>query len=188
MDATNVIAGSGIMYLAPAGTAVPSIASLPITWTGFDSPGYTDDGVEFVYSPTFKDITVDEEMSPVDKLLTAEKLEVNVKLAETTLKNLQKAIAGSSLVEGVGISTLYLGSASSTQEWILGFVGPAPLANGNASRVILLWRVKATAAVTFKYQRKDKVIYTVKFEALADSTKSAGQRLAKIQDYNSAGS
>jgi hypothetical protein len=188
VDSANVIAGSGQMYLAPAGTAVPTLTSLPITWTGFTSPGYTDDGVEFIYSPTFKDINVDEEMAPVKKLLTAEKLEINIKMAETTLLNLQKAIAGSSLTEGAGVSTLYLGSAAALQEWVLGFVGPAPVGGGNSTRVILCWRVMPIAAVTFKYQRKDKVVYAVKFEALADSTQAAGQRLAKIIDYNSAGS
>lgn len=187
-DVANVIAGSGQLFLAPSGTALPALTSLPVTWTNFTSPGYTDDGVEFVYTPTFKDITVDEEMAPVQKLLTAEKLEINVKLAETTLQNLVKAIAGASLVEGAGISTLYLGSASSPSQWVLGFQGPAPLANGNATRIIVVYRVIGTAAVTAKYQRKDKVIYNVKFEALADSTQSAGQRLCKMIDYNSAGS
>jgi hypothetical protein len=188
VDATNVIAGSGTLYIAPSGTAIPTLTSLPITWTGFSSPGYTDDGVEFVYTPTFKDINVDEEMSPVQKLLTAEKLEINVKLAETTLVNLQRAIAGSTLVEGGGISTLYVGSSATPQEWVLGFQGPAPLANGNKTRVLVVWRVMPTAAVTFKYQRKDKVIYNVKFEGLADSTQSAGQRLFKAIDYNNQGS
>lgn len=190
-DAANVIAGPGVMYLAASGTAIPSLASLPVTWTGFTSPGYTDDGVEFVYTPTFKDITVDEEMAPVQKILVGEKLEINVKMAESTLINLQKAIAGSSLVQGASVSTLYLGSPNSTTEWVLGFQGPAPGLEANAGtlgRVIIVYRVKATAAVTFKYQRKDKIIYNVKFEALADSTQSAGQRLSKIVDFNPAGS
>ena len=29
--------------------------AFPITWTGFDQPGYTDDGVDFTYIPTIKD-------------------------------------------------------------------------------------------------------------------------------------
>jgi len=190
-DVTNVIAGFGTMYLAPSGTSEPSVASYPVSWTSFTSPGYTDDGVEFVYTPTFKDITVDEEMAVVQKLLIGEKLEINVKLAETTLVNLLKAIAGASLVEvGDGTSKLYLGSPaqSSVQTWVLGFDGPAPLANGKQNRIILVHKVIATAAVTFKYQRKDKIIYNVKFEALADSTQPAGQRLAKIVDFNNQGS
>lgn len=191
-DSANVIAGSGTLYMAPAGTSLPTITSLPITWTGFDQPGYTDDGVDFTYTPTIKDIDVDEEMSPVQKILTAEKLVIGVTMAETTLINLAKAIAGSTLTDHSGsISTIKIGSASSLSEWILGFQGPAPglEANANTSgRVIIVYRVKATAAVSFKYQRKDKVVYKVQFEALADSSKPAGERLCLIQDFNPAGS
>ena len=63
------------------------------------------------------------------------------------------------------------------------WLADAPIHAGNetAERI-------ATAAVTFKYQRKDKIIYNVKFEALADSTQPAGQRLAKIVDFNNQGS
>lgn len=195
-NSANVIAGFGTLYLAPAGTALPTLTALPITWTGFDQVGYTDDGVTFVYTPTFKDINVDEEMSPVRKLLVAEKLVIDVKMAETTLTNLLKAIAGSTLTEGATTSTLKLGSAdqASLQEWILGFYGPAPGPNAGGAagsagnRVIIVYRVASIAAVTFKYQRQDKMIYNVQFEALADSTKSAGQRLCEIIDYNPAGS
>lgn len=194
---TNVIAGSGNLYTAPAGTAPPTLTSMPTdsTWqsAGFIPSGYTDDGVQFVYTPQTKDIPVDEEMSAVQILLIGEKLEINLKMAETTLTNLQKSIAGSSLVEGSGISTLYLGSPaqSAVQEFVLGFSGPAPgteTGAGATGRSILVWRVKATAAVTIHYQRKDKIIYNVKFTALADSTQPQGQRLCKMIDYNQAGS
>jgi hypothetical protein len=187
-DSANVISGVGTLYLAAKGTSVPALTSLPVDFSSFVTPGYTDDGVEFVYTPTFKDITVDEEMAPIDKLLTAEKLVINVKLAETTLNNLAKAIAGSSLSlnSPAGTSVLKFGSASSTNELVLGFSGPAP--GGNATRVIIVYRVKSTAPVTFKYQREDKMIYNVQFEALADSSKSAGQRLCQAVDFNPAGS
>ena len=191
-DTANVIAGSATLYLAPSGTALPVLTGLPVTWpAAWVSPGYTDAGIDFVYTPTFKDIMVDEEMGPVQKILVSEKLEINLVMAESTLNNLLKAIAGSSLVEGASVSTLYLGSASSTQEWVLGVQGPAPGAEataGTLGRVIICYRVKASAAVTAKMQRKDKVVFNVKFEALVDSTKSAGQRLCEIIDFNPAGS
>jgi len=196
-QASNVIAGAGFMYLAPAGTAIPDLSTMPTDSTlqsaGFVPSGYTDDGVQFTYTPQTKDIDVDEEMSPVQILLIGEKLEINLKFAEVTLNNLLRAIAGSSLVEGAGISTLYLGSPaqSSVQEYVAIFMGPAPGTEANAGttgRVIAVYRIKSTGAVTHHAQRKDKVVYAVKFTALADSTKSAGQRLAKIIDYNQAGS
>ena len=193
----NVIAGAGALYLAPSGTAAPSLATMPTdsSWTaaGFVGSGYTDDGVQFTYTPQVKDIEVDEEMSPVQILLIGEKLEISLKFAEVTLNNLLRAIAGSSLVEGSGISTLYLGTPlqSAVQQYVLGFMGPAPGLEPNAintGRVILVHRVVAIAAVTEHYQRKDKRVFNVKFQAIADSTQQQGQRLAQIIDYNPAGS
>jgi hypothetical protein len=194
---TNVIAGAGFCYLAPAGTALPTLSTMPTdsTWqaAGFVPTGYTDDGVQFTYTPQTKDITVDEEMGPVQVLLIGEKLEISFKMAEVTLNNLLKSIAGASLVLAAGVSTLYLGSPaqSAVQEFVLGFMGPAPgteVGALNTGRVIVVWRVKSTAAVTEHFQRKDKRFYQVKFTALVDSTQSAGQKLAKIIDYNQAGS
>jgi hypothetical protein len=193
----NVIAGAGALYLAPSGTPLPSLATMPTdsTWTaaGFVGSGYTDDGVQFVYTPQVKDIEVDEELSPVQVLLVGEKLEISLKFAEVTLNNLLRSIAGSSLVEASGITTLYLGSPqqSNVQHWVLGFMGPAPGNEPgalNTGRVIAVYRVVAVAAVTEHYQRKDKRVFNVKFQALADSTQQAGQKLAQIIDYNQAGS
>jgi hypothetical protein len=196
-DAANVIVGSGTAYYAPKGTALPSLTTIPSasTWTsaGFTPFGYTDDGVQFTHTPTFKEIEVDEEMAAIDNRLIKEKLEVGIKLAESTLLNLAVAIPGSTLTEGPTTSTLTVGSPSNPElgEYVLAFQGPAPGSETNAGtlgRVIVVYRVKNTAAVTHHAQRKDKVIYAVKFDAMADSSKSAGQRLYEVIDYNPAGS
>lgn len=177
-DVANVIVGFGALYLAPKGTALPSIAALPIDWSAFTQPGYTDDGVEWDYTPTFKDIMVDEELGPVQKKLTAEKLIITVKLAETTLQNLYYAITGSKLPS---TDTLQVGSATDVNEFVLGFQGPSP--STNATRVLLVYRVVSIAAVKAHYQRKDKVVYACQFEALADSSQPAGERLAIVKDF-----
>lgn len=194
---TNVLVGSGFFYTAPAGTASIDQSTMPTDSTvqtgGFTPSGYTDDGVQFVYTPQMKDITVDEELSPVDVRLIGEKLEINLKMAEATLNNLVLSIAGSTLTKSGGISTLVIGSPSNPDqgEVKLFFMGPAPGTETNAAttgRSIQVWRAKASAAVTYHAQRKDKVIYNVKFTALADSSQAAGARLCKIVDYNQAGS
>jgi hypothetical protein len=197
VQSANVIAGSGALYLAPSGTALPTLVTMPTdsTWTaaGFVGSGYTDDGVQIVYTPQVKDITVDEEMSPVQILLIGEKLEVSVAFAEVTLNNLLRAIAGSSLVEGSGISTLYLGSPlqANVQQYVAGFMGPAPgleASAGVTGRVMAIYRLVATAAITQHWQRKDKLVFKAKFTALANSTQTSGQKLGFITDYNQAGS
>lgn len=198
-NVANVITGTGVMYTAPAGTALPTmtgpLAPTDSAWqtAGFTPSGYTDDGVQFVYTPTFKDITVDESMSPVDVRLIGEKLEINVKFAETTLNNLARAIAGSTLTLSGGVSQLTIGNPTNPDqgEIVLGFVGPAPGNEASANvngRAIGVYRAKATAAVTIHYQRKDKIVYNVKFTAIAQSANAAGNQLAEIYDYNQAGS
>jgi hypothetical protein len=198
-QASNVIVGSGFFYTAPAGTASPSTTVMPtdsiIQTAGYTPSGYTDDGVQFGYTPQMKDITVDEELSPIDVRLIGEKLEISLKLAEATLNNLVKAIAGSTLtINGAGdASVLTIGSPANPDqgEFAACFMGPAPgteaLAN-QTGRFIYVSRLKATAAVTIHYQRKDKVVYNVKFTALANSALAAGSRLCSITDFNAAGS
>lgn len=196
-DSSNVLAGSGILRLAPIGTSLPDLTDLdanfkviwPVAWV---APGYTDDGVEITYTPNFKDLMVDEEMAAVKQLLTGEKMEVKVKLAEATLANLHYAIAGSTLEDPTAgnaeNATLYIGSPTQSQikEYMLGFEGPAP--GTNQTRVVLAYRAKVIAAVSQKYKKDDKVIFDVTFSLLADSTQAAGQRLCKIVDFNSSAS
>lgn len=196
MDSANVIVGYGFLYNAPKGTALPVLTALPTpsTWSsaGFTESGFTDDGVQIMYTPTFKNIEVDESMSPVDIRLIGEKLEINVKLVEATLLNLQTAIAGSTLTEGAGVSTLTLGNPSnpSAGEIVLAFQGPAPTSvpSSPTARVFVVYRAKATAAITYHAQRKDKVVFNVKWETLADSTQAAGAQLCAIKDYTQTGS
>lgn len=199
-DSANVIVGAGVMYTAPAGTALPAAitgptAPTPTNWTtaGFTASGYTDDGVSITYTPTFKDITVDEEMAPVDKRLIGEKVEITVKLAEATLLNLLTAIPGGTLTDGPTVSTLTIGSPTNPDqgEFVLAFQGPAPgleAGAGQNGRVFAIYRVKQIAAVTHHAQRKDKVVYSCKFEAMAKSANAAGNRLMEVIDYNPAGS
>jgi hypothetical protein len=99
-DSTNIITGSALLYTAALGAAIPPMpptglpAPNPTIWTPL---GYTDAGIKFAYDPTFKDVTVDEEMSAVDVLMTAEKLVISAGLAELTLANLQRALTSATL-------------------------------------------------------------------------------------------
>jgi hypothetical protein len=190
-DATQVVAGSGLLYVAPLGTTLPTLdahGENPVVWpAGWVAVGYTDDGIDMTYTPTVKDITVDEEMAPVAKLLTAEKLSISAKLAEATLANLNNAISASTYTNDPAGSAQLLKLGSGTLNTVLvGVEGPAP--GTNLKRVIILYKAVAQAAVSMKMQRKDKVVIPVNFEALADSTKPAGQRLAEIVDLTSTAS
>ena len=116
-NATNVVAGSGLLYVAPLGTTLPTTGAhgeWPITWPmGWVACGYTDDGIDLVYTPSIKEIMVDEEAAPVDDVLATEKFAITAKLAEATLANLNNAIAASTYTAetaGDGVQTVAIGS------------------------------------------------------------------------------
>lgn len=187
-NAANVIFGSAAFYIAPKATAPPSLTAAPTqsSWlaAAFALVGYTDDGVEMDYTPTYKDINVDEEMAPINQILTAEKLEFKIKMSESTLENMARAINASILTNpGSGIKTLTFGSLaqSSIPEYVVAFQGPG--IGGSSNRVVLAWRAKVTSTVAQKYQRTSQVLLDTTFTCLADPTQVAGARLCKVVDY-----
>lgn len=186
-NSANVFAGPTALYLAAAATAPPSLATLPAAsaWTtaGYSLVGYTDSGVEFVTTPSVKDIIPDEVISPILQLVTGVKVEIKATLLEPTLENLQRAIALSALTNpGLGIKTLSIGSGNPLKEFALGFQGPAP--GGATDRVITVWRVNVSSAIAQSYQRKDVAKLACVFSALADSTKASGRDIYEVTDFN----
>lgn len=173
----NITVGESQLFLAPAGTAAPGFTGNATDFgSPFVAPGFTQDGIEWDYTPTWKDIVVDELMGIAKKILTSHKLVVSAKLAETTLKNMAYAIPGATFN---GTTGLTIGSIDAP-EFVLGWIGPAP---SGAVRECLVYRVVSIASVKAHYQRKDMVIYNVQFEALSDPTQSAPADLAKFQDF-----
>lgn len=184
-NAANVFAGPAVLYVAAVGTAPPSLAALPIAtdWSAWQALGYTETGIELVTTPSVKDITPDEEISPVLQLVTAVKVEVKATLMECTIENLSRAISLSVLVNpGTGIKTLSYGSGNSLQQFAIGIQGPAP--GGASDRVITVWKANLVSASTQAYSRKSEAKLAVVFTALADSTKLAGRNIYEVTDFN----
>lgn len=185
--AANVLVGPARLLVAPIGSTLPTLdgTTNPVTWdAAFKEVGYTDDGVTLVYNPTIKDIMVDEEMAPVKKILEAEKCSVQVKLAEATLQNLARCISASTYAASAADSThaqlasIKAGSGSIT-EVIIAFEG---LNQAGLQRIFIGYRAIPQGNVSAQMRRSDKVVYTAEFGLVADSTKSAGQRLFEIVD------
>lgn len=182
----NILVGSVALRIAPSGTALPNLdGSTPINWpAAWTKVGYTEKGVDFAYTPSVKEMKVDEEIAGVLFVLDAEKADLSCDLSEGTLDNLNRAISASTLVKTAAtstqsaISTLYFGSGVLT-EVMVGFEGFSP--NG-LSRVCVATRAVAQAAVKLAFKRADKVMTPVTFGLLADSTKPLGQRLVQIMD------
>lgn len=103
-DPKAVRVGPGKLYIAPLGTAEP--ADLTTAWNAaFVALGYTDNGTEIVIDQTFEDVTVHEELEPVEIAQTARQVTVNFAAAEITATNLQRALNGGTITSGTGIVT-----------------------------------------------------------------------------------
>lgn len=186
-NVANVFAGPTVTYLAPAGTAPPSLATQPspATWiaAGYSPIGYTDNGVDFISTPSVKDVIPDEVITPILQIITGIKAEIKVTLFEPTLENLERAIGLSFLTNpGTGIKTLGLGSGNALKIFRLGFQGAAP--GGQAARVIIAWRVQVVSAITQSYQRKDVAKLACTFSALSDSSQASTEDVYKVTDFN----
>lgn len=179
-DVANVISGPAQLFVAldDGSVPIPTLTGNATDFAAFDQPGFTDKGIEFDYASTDKDIDVDELTSPVDVLITAEKLTITVALAETTLTNLFYSISGGTLA---GASQLTIGGKVRPTRFILGVMGPAPTTN--LTRQILVYRAVPKGTVKMHYQRKDKLLYSAQFQALGRSDFPDGQNMCKIQDF-----
>jgi len=123
--------------------------------------GYTADGVTFEYNADTADIEVEEETFPIDRRITKEGAKVTLNMAEGSLYNLDKAMAGGVLAGG----TVTL-DAGVLKEMQLRLTGTNPT-GGN--RVILLPLVTATGTSAVPYKKGEASVVPATFEALKDS-------------------
>jgi hypothetical protein len=172
-DVSQVIAGPGLVYIAPVGTTQPTLTT-PLVWpSGWFTVGYTDAGVDLVYTPTIKEIYVDEEAAPVLDILEKEKFVIQAHLAEVSLTNLNAAIAASTYVPATPQVTF---GSQALNYVAVGVVGPA--VGGYTNRVVLCQKAITTVGVSIKITRKDKQVFPVSW----DARKIAGQVLGSVTD------
>lgn len=124
----------------------------------FTEVGYTEDGVIVTYTADEADIEVEEETFPIDRVLTKETAEVTCNMAESSLFNMDKAMAGS-LLSG---SIIKLGGGVNKKLTLqIRFTNPASFI-----RSILMPSCTATGAVAMPLKKGEKTVIPVTFQAL----------------------
>ena len=136
----------------------------------FTEVGYTEDGVTMTYTADEGDVEVEEETFPIDRVITKETCEITCNMAESSLFNMDKAMAGS-LLSG---SILKLG-AGTQKKITLGIRGINP---AGFTRQITIPSCTATGAVAMSYRKGVKTVVPVTFQAL----KTAGHPAVTIVD------
>lgn len=189
--AARVIAGAALLYVAPLGTTLPAVtgtpAAFPPTWpAGWNPVGYTDKGVDLVYTPTVKPYTPDEETSPIYDILSAEKVEISATLVEATLLNLQRAISACTVTNDATSKVNKLSVGSQALNYVMvGVQGPTPADTGEGTAetgsglIIVAQKALASSAITWAATKKDIRKYAVKF----DLRKIAGVDLFDIWEF-----
>jgi hypothetical protein len=91
----NVIYGTGILFTAAVGTAVPSDANLGVgsAWTGLGWAyvGALLDGVTVTFAPTTQPINIEEQPTPVGMAVSTATLTFTCNMSEETLDNVNLA-------------------------------------------------------------------------------------------------
>lgn len=138
--------------------------------SAFTEIGYTEDGVTMEYTADEADIEVEEETFPIDRVITKETVAVTCNMAESSLFNMDKAMAGSLLAGSI----LKLGAGTNKKLTLqLHGINPAGFI-----RAILIPSCTATGAVGMPYKKGEKTIVPVTFQAL----KTTGHPAVTIVD------
>lgn len=144
----------GTPYAIEPGNATPGLV--------LSSPnveiGYTEDGVTMEYTADEADIEVEEETFPIDRVITKETAAITCNMAESSLFNIDKAMAGSALSGNV--ITLG-GGVNKLLNLTLEGLTPAGF-----KRTIYLPKATATGAVGMPYKKGEKTVVPVTFQAL----------------------
>jgi hypothetical protein len=168
--AGNVFYGFADIWVAPSGTAAPTSTTVlqdPAA-AGYTSIGFTGEGVELEISKDLQDITVEEQLTPVDTVITALQALVRLQLAEDVIANRALAYGiGTTVTTAqsagvqVGKKTLTLGETLVKKALLVDVANPL----GFTTRMHIPI-VAPVGSVQTSYRRAEKRVYPVEFRAL----------------------
>ncbi len=158
----------GTVYtLEPGGTGPAMKLSGPYT-----EVGYTEDGVTINYNAEVENIHVEEETFPVNASLKEESVEITCNMAESSLYNIDKAMAGSALSGNI----LTIG-AGVLKEMSIKITGETP---GGFIRSFEFPRVITAGAVGMSYRKAEKTVVPITFRALKPTSGDVGTYVDNI--------
>lgn len=131
----------------------------------FTDVGYTEDGVTIEYTVDETDIEVEEETFPISRVITKETMAITCNMAESSLYNIDKAMAGAVLSGSI----LTLGAGvNKTMNLRIEGTNPAGF-----KRQIFIPLATATGAVGMPYKKGEKTVVPVTFQALKPANEPA---------------
>jgi hypothetical protein len=158
---------------------------------GYRNVGFTNNGLQITYNPTFDSVTVDQLLDTAKLFKSAMEVMIATEMSEGTLENIATVFGqpastltttgtGTSKVDTLGLEAGALGAAPTERQLIA--VGLAPTANSTASeRVYYARRVLSVQQSQFSLARTTPTTFPVTFRLLPDAS-YAGSEYGKIID------
>jgi len=160
---------------------------------GYRNVGYTNNGLQITYNPTYDSVTVDQLLDTAKLFKSAMEVMIATEMSEGTLENvlivfgqesdtLTTTGSGTSLKKTLGLEAGALGSAPTERQLIAVGQGPTSLGT-KAERVYYARRVLSVQQSQFSLARNTPTTFPVTFRLLPSGDSAyAGQEYGKIID------
>ena len=158
---------------------------------GYRNVGFTNNGLQITYNPTYDSVTVDQLLDTAKLFKSAMEVMIATEMSEGTLENIVAVFgqsastltstgSGTSKKDVLGLEAGALGAAPTERQLIA--VGLAPTASATASeRVYYARRVLSVQQSQFSLARTTPTTFPVTFRLLPDANYS-GSEYGKIID------
>ena len=183
---------SGVSYTTTLNAAVDTATSLDGVFY-YRNVGFTNNGLQITYNPTFDSVTVDQLLDTAKLFKSAMEVMIATEMSEGTLENVQvvfgqrsgtlaSAGTGTTATKTLGLEAGALGAAPTERQLIA--VGQAPTASATATeRVYYARRVLSVQQSAFSLARSAATTFPVTFRLLPSGSSSyVGSEYGKIID------
>jgi hypothetical protein len=192
VDATKIHQGPGKLWLS---VAVPASGSrLLINSAGeptAGSPvfaGATEGATTVLISPKLETIGADQVAAPIDVVMTGEAASIEVTLKESDLAKLKNFVVNGVFTTGTdtglppgaqAYEEISFGGVLAIPKTSVAVISPRRDAAGKFV-VSQLYSAYQAEAIQLPFQRGKETTYKVKFEGLADASRTAGDQVGKL--------
>lgn len=205
-EAKNIIVGAAPLFLSkkdstdatyatvlPEGTNVTANESIydPTTRelkgalaTAYSNAGYTNNGLQITYNPTYGSVTVDQLLDTAKLFKESMEVMLATELTEATLENILKVFGqGASTLsnDALGMEAGALGQEPTERQLIAVGLAPRSSTNKKRERVYYARRVLSVQQSQFTLARNNPTVFPVTFRLLPDAA-YAGAEYGKIID------
>jgi hypothetical protein len=182
---------SGTSYTDTLNAATPADGG--VTAAAYRNVGYTNNGLQISYQPTYDSVTVDQLLDTAKLFKSAMQVQISTEMAEGTLENIlavfgqkKKTLESTgedlTAVDTLGLEAGALGSAPTERQLIA--VGQAPTSEATATeRVYYARRVLSVEQSQFSLARTAATTFPVTFRLLpSGNSDHIGSEYGKIID------